>query len=376
MKFGILFMSLLFLVLPIQGQNLIPNASFEQVRNLPIKINPVNNFHAERKSGHRAFSENLNYWFSANMATPDLRVLDSKYQEECAKTYNDCDTAHSGTKSLGIITYMEGNKVKEYREYIEIKLSKALTPKIKTNIEFWICRERQAQLASNNMGCYFSNKKIHADILTPILVKPQFNIDTIINMDSVQWVKIEGNFLPEQAYSFMTMGNFFDNIHTKIELTNASPSFYTNGFTSAYYLIDSIRVWQDIHVNRKENIVFNNQDIAINQAFQLEDIHFKSNSASLEESSYSILDKLALFLRQQENLNLEIHGYTDSRGSTEYNLKLSQARAKGIQEYLQKKNISFTRIKIVGHGETFAKSKTEGNIDHAADRKVEFRFIL
>ena len=210
--------------LPLFTQNLIPNGGFEKSRGLPIKSNPVNNFFGEQKSGNIAFARNLNYWFSANKATPDLRVLDDKFQRNCSEQYPDCDTPHSGTYCLGLVTYMEGNKTKEYREYIEIKLSKPLKPKVKTYFEFWLCRERQAELISNNIGCYFSTKKVYADILTPILTTPQFNIDTIINHSKAQWVKIEGSIIPEEAYSFMTMGNFFDNENTQLEKSGASPS--------------------------------------------------------------------------------------------------------------------------------------------------------
>lgn len=368
MKNLILICGLLVLSLPVWGQNLIPNGSFEKSRDLPIKSNPVNNFYGERKSGNIAFVRNLNYWFSANKATPDLRVLDANFQKNCGEKYTDCDTSHNGIYCLGLVTYMEGNKTDEYREYIQIKLSKPLKPKVKTYLEFWLCRERQAELVSNNIGCYFSKNKIYADILTPILTTPQFNIDTIINKNGAEWIKIEGSIIPDEAYSFMTMGNFFDNKNTSLEKTNAPPSNYSH--TSAYYLIDDIKVWQDVLPAKEENIIFNEQAVILDQSFELPAIHFESNRAVLDVSSYAILKELTDFLQKQKNLKLEIHGYTDSRGDADYNLKLSLARAKSIQDYLLKQGIALDRLTIAGHGEALVTTNTSE--DHAAHRKVLF----
>ena len=372
MKILIHFFVLLIFALPVSGQNLIPNGSFEKSRNLPIKSNPVNNFFAEGKSGNKAFVRNLNYWFSANKATPDLRVLDATYERTCSEKYPDCDISHSGIYCLGLVTYMKGNKTKEYREYIEIKLSKPLKPKVKTYLEFWLCRERQAELISNNIGCYFSKNKISANILTPILTTPQFNIDTIINESGAQWVKIEGSIIPDEAYSFMTMGNFFDNENTQLAKTGAPPSNYSH--TSAYYLIDDIKVWQDTSPieESKDKISINQKAIEMNQSFEFSAIRFKTNSSVLDASSYPILKKINDLLKKQKKLNLEVHGYTDSRGSADKNLKLSLARAQQIRDYLVAQGISPDRLTIFGHGETLAMTEDGLNEDHAAHRKVLF----
>jgi len=369
MKNLIIIFSLVLLSLPVKAQNLIPNGSFEKLRDLPIKSNPVNNFFWEGKSGNKAFVKNLNYWFSANKATPDLRVLDTKFQKNCSEIYADCDTAHNGTYCLGLVTYMEGNKTDEYREYIEIKLSKPLKPKIKTYFEFWLCRERQAELISNNIGCYFSKNKIYANILTPILVTPQFNIDTIINKNGAQWIKIEGSIIPDQAYLFMTMGNFFDNKNTHLEKTGAPLS--NNNYTSAYYLIDDVKVWQDVLPAEEENIIFKEQTVILNQSFELPAIHFELNKAVLDVSSYTILKELTDFLQKQKSLKLEIHGYTDSSGDADYNLKLSLARAKSIQDYLIEQGVATDRLNTTGHGETLAETSSSGE-NQAAQRKVLF----
>lgn len=365
-----LFTCVLFLVIGIvKGQNLIPNPSFEDLRNLPIKPNPVNNFEGENKSGNKAFENNLNHWFSATKSTPDLRVLDSIYQKKCGEKYPDCDKPHTGNYCIGLVSFMEGNQTKAYREYLEIKLLKPLRPSVKTHIEFWLCRGRQAALVSNNIGCYFSKNKVYANIRTPVLVPPQFNIDTIINESTAQWVKIEGSIIPDQAYNFLTIGNFFNNENTLLNKTNAPPSNYSH--TAAYYLIDDIKVWQDTITAKDDIIYFKEQEVIADQAFELPTIHFETNRSVLNKSAFPVLRELSQFLAKQHKLQMEIHGYTDSQGAADHNLKLSLARAKRIQDYLIDQGIARERLTIEGHGAELAIQANAGKAD-AAHRKVLF----
>jgi len=88
-------------------QNLIPNSSFEELRGQPLKLLPINNFEFERKSGNKAFSNNLNYWFSANKTTPDLRILSTDYYNKCKSEYEYCDLARTGINAVGIVTFMQ-----------------------------------------------------------------------------------------------------------------------------------------------------------------------------------------------------------------------------------------------------------------------------
>jgi outer membrane protein OmpA-like peptidoglycan-associated protein len=62
------------------------------------------------------------------------------------------------------------------------------------------------------------------------------------------------------------------------------------------------------------------------------------------------LDNLADLLSENKNLVMEIGGYTDSTGSEQYNLALSEKRALSVVNYLIKKGISSDRLKYKGYG--------------------------
>lgn len=78
-------------------------------------------------------------------------------------------------------------------------------------------------------------------------------------------------------------------------------------------------------------------------------------------------------------VNVEISGYTDSKGTEEYNLKLSQSRAQAVVTYLLGKGIPADRMTAKGYGESHpdaANQKPDGSDDPAGrqlNRRVELK---
>lgn len=71
-------------------------------------------------------------------------------------------------------------------------------------------------------------------------------------------------------------------------------------------------------------------------------------------------------------MKIEISGHTDNKGSAEYNKKLSENRAKSVQEYLVKKGISPDRMSFAGYGfdRPIAPNDNEGG--RQLNRRTEF----
>jgi outer membrane protein OmpA-like peptidoglycan-associated protein len=105
----------------------------------------------------------------------------------------------------------------------------------------------------------------------------------------------------------------------------------------------------------------------------LKNIFFETGKANLLSDSYQQLDNVIVFLKDNPTVKLEVSGHTDNVGSRNSNMKLSQNRAKAVNEYLIGKGIDKGRLESVGYGpdQPIGDNKTaEGK---AQNRRVEFK---
>lgn len=101
-------------------------------------------------------------------------------------------------------------------------------------------------------------------------------------------------------------------------------------------------------------------------------VRFDTNKASLTVAAKANLDKLVPVFKEYAETNITIFGYTDSTGTPEHNLKLSEQRATAVKNYLVAKGLVVSRFKVTGLGiaEPIATNDTpEGR---SKNRRVEF----
>lgn len=103
----------------------------------------------------------------------------------------------------------------------------------------------------------------------------------------------------------------------------------------------------------------------------LEGVNFEFDSDTLTADAKTVLDTVAESLVAWPDVNVEIEGHTDSKGSDAYNLKLSDRRAHSVMAYLESKGIAASRMTAKGSGEKqpIADNKTEEG--RAKNRRVE-----
>lgn len=103
------------------------------------------------------------------------------------------------------------------------------------------------------------------------------------------------------------------------------------------------------------------------------DIKFEFDKASLMQSCYPILDNIYEILNDHPEINVEIQGHTDSVGTDEYNLDLSQRRAQTVMQYLNAKGISAARMTARGYGESQPIDTNATDAGRANNRRVELK---
>lgn len=103
----------------------------------------------------------------------------------------------------------------------------------------------------------------------------------------------------------------------------------------------------------------------------LGDVLFDSGRSELKLGAASNLDKLAAFLNQYPDRSVAIEGHTDSVGSHDSNLGLSQRRADSVKSYLVGQGVPTSRATTLGKGEDFPVAGNDSASGRQQNRRVE-----
>ena len=103
----------------------------------------------------------------------------------------------------------------------------------------------------------------------------------------------------------------------------------------------------------------------------LGDVLFTTGMSDLNAGAASSLDKLTAFLNHYPERNAVIEGYTDSVGSDDYNLGLSQRRADAVKSYLMGHGIGSMRLSAAGKGESQPVASNDSATGRQQNRRVE-----
>ena len=103
------------------------------------------------------------------------------------------------------------------------------------------------------------------------------------------------------------------------------------------------------------------------------EVLFDFDKAELKSGAYPILDEAIVVLANNPGLKVEVQGYTDSTGTAEYNLGLSQRRAEAVESYLEGKGVDPGIVSAKGYGAANPVASNDTPAGRAQNRRVEFR---
>lgn len=226
------------------AQNLVPDSSFEEHTKYACRL----------LDPPRYITEYFNDWYVPTDASTDLWNSDTTDKSNCTNTISTLQAthllgstkpmiAHTGTFFLGMYTTYP--KYGTYREYIQVRLKRSLTVGRVYYAQMYVAPPYSVLVFSNNMGMYFSTDSILKRGLlpkppSPILAQPQVN-DTNVIEQPLDWRKVSGYFVADKPYQFLTIGNFFDDAHTKRTNFVEKGINYWGG-PASYYCVDDVSV--------------------------------------------------------------------------------------------------------------------------------------
>jgi outer membrane protein OmpA-like peptidoglycan-associated protein len=103
----------------------------------------------------------------------------------------------------------------------------------------------------------------------------------------------------------------------------------------------------------------------------LGDVLFTSGKSDLKAGASGNLDKLAAFLTRYPQRTVTIEGYTDSLGSEDYNLRLSEQRAESVRLYLAGNGVASGRLAASGKGESDPVADNDSAAGRQQNRRVQ-----
>ncbi|MEM1322847.1 MAG: OmpA family protein [Bacteroidota bacterium] len=112
--------------------------------------------------------------------------------------------------------------------------------------------------------------------------------------------------------------------------------------------------------------------------FELPNIYYNFNDASIRPDARVDLDALSAFLKQYPDIEIELASHTDSRGRSRYNRRLSRKRAENVVKYLVRSGIERNRLQPLGLGEAQIRNHCVDGVnckefEHQYNRRTEVR---
>lgn len=107
----------------------------------------------------------------------------------------------------------------------------------------------------------------------------------------------------------------------------------------------------------------------------LNGVTFEFDSTRLRPDAQTILDNASLILKKYPDMQVEVAGHTDSKGSARYNQKLSDGRAAAVRQYFIGKGVGAAQLTSKGYGEAEPVADNATDAGRERNRRVELRIL-
>lgn len=349
------------------GQNLVPNASFEEKVYCPTTFNQQS-------------LTIIKSWKQPTSATPD-------YFNSCSRDVGvpgnifGSQPASDGEAFAGLVTFSPSKN--NYREYLQVELSRTLASGEMVCIEVDISPADKAEFVTDGFGIYLSKQKVKHGRQHAFAFDAQFENPELHILDETdRWTLLSDVFEAEGGEKYITLGNFKrDRENTVLRRTKEQGAEDGNGW--AYLYIDNVVVkpvksrdeCSCMNDYIREHIHDPPLELSEVREIEMRRIHFDFDKSVLDEVAQSELKDVLSVMRRDRSFFIEIQGHTDIIGAESYNLSLSKARAQTVINFLVNKGVDEDRLQISYLGEENPRASNETDEGRAENRRVEFRIL-
>jgi outer membrane protein OmpA-like peptidoglycan-associated protein len=102
---------------------------------------------------------------------------------------------------------------------------------------------------------------------------------------------------------------------------------------------------------------------------------FNTDSAQISSGAYDLIASVAADAKRNRRARVEVEGFTDTSGTHEHNMTLSQARAERVADILVRHGVAAERVLARGYGETRLAVQTGDGVKESRNRRVVIRIL-
>lgn len=161
------------------------------------------------------------------------------------------------------------------------------------------------------------------------------------------------------------------DLRTGIYKTTLPPGTYTVEVVAEGYIPQALPVV----ITKGKTEIQNFELLKKGGKITLRGINFDTGKATIKPMSYPILNQAVQLLKKNPKVRVEIQGHTDSVGSDSYNMRLSDARANSVYQYLVSQGIDPTRLSARGYGESMPVADNRTREGRALNRRIDFQIL-
>lgn len=127
----------------------------------------------------------------------------------------------------------------------------------------------------------------------------------------------------------------------------------------------------DLELGGASDLLYDAFSLKNKKKIDINNLFFEYNKSNILKESFPELERVAFLLKNYPIELVEIAGHTDSIGSVDYNMKLSEKRSESVKVYLISKGIDPNKVVIKGYGPTEPVADNSSEEGRAKNRRVE-----
>ncbi len=339
--------------------NIVPNPGFEKYSDEPSGW-----YH----SGHD-FSRVALYWTSATAASPDLYAPNVVVPETWKAVGFGATKSFEGVSHAGITVYGCDKGKPHCREYIQVQLTEPLVPGQHYAYSCMLSHLEKS-VSVKNIQLAFSKDEIDEGTDDILFLIPTLSLDRWIPSDG-KWYRWTGQFIAEEASSFLVIGNFNSDVGSQVKIPSRS------NLRFGYYYVDMVRLFK-IPPIIKVPVADSPLSTFVPKAGEivtLSRIYFEYDRTDFMPQALIQLKQLLAFIEQHPGMRIEVIGHTDIAGTITYNQDLSERRSGAVVKWLISNGIKQDRLISSGKGSSIPLSTNETAIGRSLNRRVEIKVI-